>query len=196
MRFVTKRVVQSMNSNGNPKTMINITNQSDNKIIKTRAVSDKNKPSDFRVVQQGVEKEGSKVVSFQKFYMMSEKDIMSLFKNAEVVGTNNLKSHGAKEVKISEDGKITLKKDTIKKKVTKKEDSKKKEKKEKKLKEKLKSIKKSMSEKKIKKIKLKKGGSDGSIIAFDKEDKMYAPFQTLEQEKTVNLTKGGSSKKL
>ncbi len=193
MRLVSKRVIQTLNSNGSPKTMINITNQSDNKIIKTKAVTDKNKPTDFRVVQQGVEKEGSKVVSFQKFYMMNEKDIMSLFKNAEVVGTNNLKSYGAKEVKLSDDGKIVMKKES-KKKLSKKEDKDKKMKKEKKLKDKLKTIKKSLSEKKIKKSKLKRGGSD-SIIAFDKEDKMYAPFQTVEQEKSLNNIKGGSNSK-
>ena len=156
MRIVSKRVFQTLNSDGDQRTIVNIVNRRNNEMYRTQAVSNKKDPSKFEVVQQKIEKVGNKVVAQEKKYKMKEKDIMKLFVSANQ--TSNID-------KIEDKKKVSTKK-------TKKTSSTKK-------------IKMKKSTKPMKKTKKMKGGSDDAMVkGFDPH--RYgdmAPFQTLEQER-------------
>ncbi len=156
MRIVSKRVFQTLNSDGDQRTIVNIVNRRNNEMYRTQAVSNKKDPSKFEVVQQKIEKVGNKVVAQEKKYKMKEKDIMKLFVSANQ--TSNID-------KMEDKKKVSTKK-------TKKTSSTKK-------------IKMKKSTKPMKKTKKMKGGSEDAMVkGFDPH--RYgdmAPFQTLEQER-------------
>ncbi len=168
MRIVQKKIIQTVNSEGDQRTIVNILNRRNQEAYHTRAISNKKDPSKYHVLHQSVEKKGSQLITAQKMYKMSEQDILRLFQSAESVGLQDIKKLGAIEDKKE--------KKVIKKVVKKKEGEKKKVKKEKKEKK----------EKKVKKVKKMKGG-DNDITGFDPH--RYgdmAPFQTLEQQRSSN----------
>ncbi len=168
MRIVQKKIIQTVNSEGDQRTIVNILNRRNQEAYHTRAISNKKDPSKYHVLHQSVEKKGSQLITAQKLYKMSEQDILRLFQSAETVGLQDIKKLGAIEDKKE--------KKVIKKVVKKKEGEKKKVKKEKKEKK----------EKKVKKVKKMKGG-DNDITGFDPH--RYgdmAPFQTLEQQRSSN----------
>jgi hypothetical protein len=168
MRIVQKKIIQTVNSDGDQRTIVNILNRRNQEAYHTRAISNKKDPSKYQVLHQSVEKKGSQLIAAQKLYKMSEQDILRLFQSAETVGLQDIKKLGAIEDKKE--------KKVIKKVVKKKEGEKKKVKKEKKEKK----------EKKVKKVKKMKGG-ENDITGFDPH--RYgdmAPFQTLEQQRSSN----------
>ncbi len=217
MKIVSKKIFQTMNSTGEKRTIVDITNKSDDRAIKTKAVSMKGHPNDFLVVQQKIQKDG---IGYQKLYQMKDKDIKSLFASAELIGNKNLTNLGAKEIKIKgikenhneneNNTKIKLMEHEISKmsdklkEMKKAKEMKEKEKKIKKTKSKekkrisvksSKSSKKSDSKKIIKKKSSKKmKGGDNTIIAFDPEDRNYGKFIPVEQDKSllINKMKGGN----
>jgi hypothetical protein len=168
MRIVQKKIIKTLNQDGDQRTIVNILNRRNQEAYHTRAISNKRDPSKYHVVHQSVEKKGNQLITAQKLYKMSEQDILRLFQSAESVGLQDIKKLGAIEDKKE--------KKVIKKVVKKKEGEKKKVKKEKKEKK----------EKKVKKVKKMKGG-ENDITGFDPH--RYgdmAPFQTLEQERNPN----------
>ena len=171
MRIVQKKIIQTVNSEGDQRTIVNILNRRNQEAYHTRAISNKKDPSKYHVLHQSVEKKGSQLITAQKLYKMSEQDILRLFQSAETVGLQDIRKLGA-----IEDKKEKKEKKVIKKVMKKKEGEKKKVKKEKKEKK----------EKKVKKVKKMKGG-ENDITGFDPH--RYgdmAPFQTLEQERNPN----------
>jgi len=171
MRIVQKKIIQTVNSEGDQRTIVNILNRRNQEAYHTRAISNKKDPSKYHVLHQSVEKKGSQLITAQKMYKMSEQDILRLFQSAETVGLQDIKKLGA-----IEDKKEKKEKKVIKKVMKKKDGEKKKVKKEKKEKK----------EKKVKKVKKMKGG-ENDITGFDPH--RYgdmAPFQTLEQERNPN----------
>lgn len=179
MRIVSKKIYQTVNSNGDQRTIMNIMNRSSNEVIRTQAVSNKGDPSKYHVLQQVVEKKGDKVVAKEKMYKMKEGDIIELFRSAEVSGMHNLKKYGATEDKST----VARKKTSTKKKTMKKAPST------------TKKMKKTSSKKKSLK-KLKGGnyeatGQEGVVRGFDPTNTMrdLAPFKTLEQDPPM---KGGN----
>lgn len=180
MRIVSKKIYQTVNSNGDQRTIMNIMNRSQNEVVRTQAVSNKGDPSKYHVLQQVVEKKGDKVVAKEKMYKMKEGDIIELFRSAEVSGMHNLKKFGATEDKSTVARKKT-KKTTTTKKVKKAPSTKK--------------IKKTSSKKKsIKKLKggnYEATGQEGSVRGFDPTNQFrdFAPFKTVEQDPPL---KGGN----
>ena len=179
MRIVSKKIYQTVNSNGDQRTIMNIMNRSSNEVIRTQAVSNKGDSSKYHVLQQVVEKKGDKVVAKEKMYKMKEADIIELFRSAEVSGMQNLKKYGATEDKST----VARKKTTKKTKTTKKAPST------------TKKMKKTSSKKKSLK-KLKGGnyeatGQEGVVRGFDPTNTMrdLAPFKSLEQDPPM---KGGN----
>lgn len=179
MRIVSKKIYQTVNSNGDQRTIMNIMNRSSNEVIRTQAVSNKGDPSKYHVLQQVVEKKGDKVVAKEKMYKMKEGDIIELFRSAEVSGMHNLKKYGATEDKST----VARKKTSTKKKTMKKAPST------------TKKMKKTSSKKKSLK-KLKGGnyeatGQEGVVRGFDPTNTMrdLAPFKSLEQDPPM---KGGN----
>jgi hypothetical protein len=179
MRIVSKKIYQTVNSNGDQRTIMNIMNRSSNEVIRTQAVSNKGDSSKYHVLQQVVEKKGDKVVAKEKMYKMKEADIIELFRSAEVSGMQNLKKYGATEDKST----VARKKTTKKTKTTKKAPST------------TKKMKKTSSKKKSLK-KLKGGnyeatGQEGVVRGFDPTNTMrdLSPFKTLEQDPPM---KGGN----
>ncbi len=55
MRIVSKKIYQTVNSNGDQRTIMNIMNRSQNEVVRTQAVSNKGDPSKYHVLQQVVE---------------------------------------------------------------------------------------------------------------------------------------------
>ncbi len=210
-KVVQKKVFQTINSNGQKRTVMNIIDKNQTKEVRTRAVSMKESPKDFLIVQQGVVKNGTKMSPFQKLYHMKEKDIQELFSSAEGVANKNLTNFGAKEIKIKSVKEVNNSNNNVKINLMEKEISsmtkklkemkkKKKDGKEKSMKlvkasssstkKKEKSIKaKKSSSKKILKVKSKKlkgGYQSDKVIGFDPHGNDYGPFQTVEDEKMLN----------
>lgn len=168
MRIVQKKIIQTVNQDGDQRTIVNILNRRNQEAYHTRAVSDKKDPSKFHVLHQSAEKKGSQMITAQKLYKMSEKDILQLFQSAETVGLQNMKKFGAIEAKKEKKSSSSTKKAV--KKTMKKE----------------KKVKKDKKEKKTKKTKKMKGG-ENDITGFDPNRfGDMAPFKTLEQERTSN----------
>ena len=165
MRVVSKRVFQTVNSNGDQRTIVNIVNRRNSEMYRTQAVSNKKDPSKFEVVQQKIERVGNKVVAQEKKYKMKEKDIMKLFMSANESPNITMKS-------VEDKKKVSTKK-------TKKTTSTKK-------------IKMKKTTKPIKKTKKMKGGSDDAMVKGLDPHRYgdMAPFQTLEQER--GQMKGGN----
>jgi hypothetical protein len=92
MRVVSKRVFQTVNSDGDQRTIVNIVNRRNSEMYRTQAVSNKKDPSKFEVVQQKIERVGNKVVAQEKKYKMKEKDIMKLFMSANESPNIHIKS--------------------------------------------------------------------------------------------------------
>jgi hypothetical protein len=181
MRIVSKKIFQTVNSNGDRRTVVNILNRRNNEVIRTQAVSNKSDPSKFHVLHQMAEKKGSKVATSEKMYKMKEGDIIELFRSAEVVGTDNLKKFGAVEDKSlkKKSSSSTIKKASSTKKVKKT------------------SSKKILTKKKSSAKKMKGGnyeatGQSGVVRGFDPTNQFrdMASFQTLEQERGEQ--KGGN----
>ncbi len=176
MRFVSKRIVETINSNGDQRTVFNIVNRRNNEVYRTQAVSNKKDPKKYHVIQQSVERKGTKTIEDIKMYQMKEKDIIELFKSAEKKGTDNLKKMGAVEVKKDtkelKDKKKILKKTstTSKRKV----------------------VLKKKSKKSMKGGNYEATGQDGVVRGFDPTNNFrdMAPFQTLEQERGQKGGKG------
>lgn len=177
MRIVSKKIYQTVNSNGDQRTIMNIMNRSSNEVIRTQAVSNKGDPSKYHVLQQVVEKKGDKVVAKEKMYKMKEGDIIELFRSAEVSGMHNLKKYGA-----TEDKSTAVRKKKTTKKTTKKAPST------------TKKMKKTSSKKKLKKLtggNYEATGQEGVVRGFDPTNTMrdLAPFKSLEQDPPM---KGGN----
>ncbi len=192
MRAVSKRISQTVNSNGTPRTVINIMNRSNDEVIRTQAVSTKENPEKFNVVQQKIEKENNGTIkASEKMYKMKDADVIRLFKSAEM---GNLENFGA----IPEDKK-KKKKHLIKTKTKSKTKSKTKTHSDKE-KDKKVVLKKLKSKVKMSKKKMKGGNYDASsqmsqegVRGFDPTNSFrdLAPFQTVEQERQQ---KGGNLK--
>lgn len=166
MRIVQKKIIQTVNQDGDQRTIVNILNRRNQEAYHTRGVSDKKDPSKFHVLHQSVEKKGSQMITAQKLYKMSEKDILQLFQTAETVGLQNMKKFGAIEEKKEKKKSSSSVKKVVKKTM----------KKEKKVKK----------EKKTKKTKKMKGG-ENDVTGFDPNRfGDMAPFETLEQERSSN----------
>ncbi len=214
-KVVQKKVFQTVNSNGQKRTVMNIIDKTQNKEVRTRAVSLKKNPKDFLIVQQGVVKNGQKMSPFQKLYHMKEKDIHELFSSAEGVANKNLTNFGAKEIKIKAvkdvndsnnnvkinlmEKEISAMSDKLKELKKKKKEKSKESKETKESKESKKSsstikAKKSSSKKilKSKSKKMKGGNKDGEVLGFDPHGNDWGTFQTVEQEKMMKtMQKGG-----
>jgi hypothetical protein len=208
-KVVQKKVFQTMNSNGQKRTVMNIIDKSQNKEVRTRAISMKQNPKDFLIVQQGVKKDGKQIVPFQKLYHMKEKDIHDLFSSVEGVSNKNLTNFGAKEIKIKTIKEVNNSNNNTKINLMEKEISSMSQK----LKE-LKKHKKEKSEKKIKAIKskdtkksskkilkpkskkLKGGNKEGEVTGFDTHGNDWAPFQTVEQDKMMKTMQKGGLKEI
>ncbi len=209
-KVVQKKVFQTMNSNGQKRTVMNIVDKSQNKEVRTRAISMKQNPKDFLIVQQGIKKDGRQIVPFQKLYHMKEKDIHDLFSSAEGVSNKNLTNFGAKEIKIKSMKKINnnnnnnTKINLMEKEISSMSEKLKQLKKHKKDKgeKKIKAIKSKDTKKSSKKIlklkskKLKGGNKDGEVIGFDPHGNDWAPFQTVEQDKMMKTMQKGGLKEI
>ncbi len=209
LKVVQKKVFQTVNSNGHKRTVMNILDKTQNKEVRTRAISLKQNPKDFLIVQQGIKKDGKHMSPFQKLYHMKEKDIHELFSSAEGVANKNLTNFGAKEIKIKSmkeinnnntNTKINLMQKEISSMTEKLKDLKKmkKEKSEKKIKA-IKSKDTKKSSKKILKTKSKKlkgGNKNGEVIGFDPHGNDWAPFQTVEQDKMMKTMQKGGLKEI
>lgn len=88
MRAVSKKIITTVNSNGNSRTIINITNQRNNEILRTQAISNKKDPKKYEVMQQKIERVGDKVIAKEKTFHMKEKNIIDLFHSAEEMHKN------------------------------------------------------------------------------------------------------------
>jgi hypothetical protein len=209
-KVVQKKVFQTVNSNGQKRTVMNIIDKTQNKEVRTRAVSLKKNPKDFLIVQQGVVKNGQKMSPFQKLYHMKEKDIHELFSSAEGVANKNLTNFGAKEIKIKavkdvNDSNNNVKINLMEKEISAMSDKLKelKQKKKEKSKESKKSsstikAKKSSSKKilKSKSKKMKGGNKDGEVLGFDPHGNDWGTFQTVEQEKMMKTMQKGGLKEI
>ena len=169
MHIVSKKIFQTVNSNGNQRTIMNIMNRSSNEVIRTQAVSNKSDPSKYHVLQQVVEKKGDKVVAKEKMYKMKEGDIIELFRSAEVSGMHNLKKYGAVENKTTSK---KVKKAPVKKKMKK-------------------TLSKKKSPKKLKGGNYDATGQEGPVKGFDPTNifRDLASFKTVEQDPPL---KGGN----
>jgi hypothetical protein len=162
IRAISKKIIQTVNSNGNTRTIVDITNQRNNAIYKAQAISSKKDPKKFDVVHRSIEKKGNSIIQKDKSYRMKEKDLFQLFHSAEKSGIQNMK-------KFIKD-KTTSKEKTDKKKILKKSS--------KKIKKKI-----------IKKRKMK-GGFESNVKGFDPHRfGDMAPFQPLDSDKNM---KGGN----
>ncbi len=188
MRAVSKRISQTVNANGVPRTIVNIMNRSNNEVIRTQAVSNKENPEKFHVMQQVIEKENNGTIkASEKMYKMKDADVIRLFNSAEM---GKLEDYGAvPEVEKKKKKKVMKKKGKMLK-----EKEKEKEKKV--------VMKKMKSKSKTKMSKMKGGNYDASsqmsqegVRGFDPTNTFrdLAPFQTVEQERQQHQ-KGGDLK--
>ncbi len=165
-KFISKSIHKTINSNGQQKTIVNIVNQTNNQSIRTRAISSKNNPKEFNILIQKSSKKGDTIVTNQSVFRLKENDIMKIFKSAENITPQKIKSFPLIQDK---DKKHKMK---IIKKI-------KKDKKDRSIHKSSKLSK--SSSKKSKKI---KGGFSSVVSGFNPMSRDYAPFQTLEQERS------------
>lgn len=170
IRAISKKIIQTVNSNGNTRTIVDITNQRNNAIYKAQAISSKKDPKKFDVVHRSIEKKGNSIIQKDKSYRMKEKDLFQLFHSAEMSGIQNMKKFIKDKTSHKSTHKTTSKEKTDKKKILKKSSKK---------------IKKKM----IKKRKMK-GGFESDVKGFDPHRfGDMAPFQPLDSDKNM---KGGN----
>jgi len=122
IRAISKKIIQTVNSNGNKRTIVDITNQRNNAIYKAQAISSKKDPKKYDVVHRSIEKKGNTIVQKDKSYRMKEKDLFQLFHSAEMSGIDNIKKFVEEKKKSKTEKKKIIKKASkkIKKKIIKK----------------------------------------------------------------------------
>lgn len=122
IRAISKKIIQTVNSNGNTRTIVDITNQRNNAVYKAQAISSKKDPKKYDVVHRSIEKKGNTIVQKDKSYRMKEKDLFQLFHSAEMSGIDNIKKFVEEKKKSKIEKKKIIKKASkkIKKKIIKK----------------------------------------------------------------------------
>ena len=75
IRAISKKIIQTVNSNGNTRTIVDITNQRNNAVYKAQAISSKKDPKKYDVLHRSIEKKGNTIVQKDKSYQMKEKDL-------------------------------------------------------------------------------------------------------------------------
>jgi hypothetical protein len=121
IRAISKKIIQTVNSNGNTRTIVDITNQRNNAVYKAQAISSKKDPKKYDVVHRSIEKKGNTIVQKDKSYRMKEKDLFQLFHSAEMSGIDNIKKFVEEKKKSKIEKKIIKKASKkIKKKIIKK----------------------------------------------------------------------------
>jgi len=122
IRAISKKIIQTVNSNGNTRTIVDITNQRNNAVYKAQAISSKKDPKKYDVVHRSIEKKGNTIVQKDKSYQMKEKDLFQLFHSAEMSGIDNIKKFVEEKKKSKIEKKKIIKKASkkIKKKIIKK----------------------------------------------------------------------------